>query len=224
MTIGRMWFLAGLFALLAGLGILWLDPIVAAVTAGGVPASFWSRGTALLDGLMLKEVSNFLLGPLLLLFAMIALAAPGARTRFGWPSLYLALVQLLATVIADLSKPLLGRLRPFEAAAGDATDSWFVGANSFPSGHAAFYAGLFFPLMILFPRWAAVFAIPPLFIAAARVVEHDHYPSDVAASLALAATLSAGLAFILERSRSIENVSAAGQPARSTSSAAPTRS
>jgi membrane-associated phospholipid phosphatase len=43
--------------------------------------------------------------------------------------------------------------------------------------------------------------LPPLFIAAARVLEHDHYLSDVSASLALAALLAAGLAALAEKGR-----------------------
>jgi membrane-associated phospholipid phosphatase len=193
-----LWAAAG-FAVLTQLGFLWLDPILASATAGGARGSLWSRGTTLLDLLTLKEASNFLLGALLLAAAGVLLAIPRTRARFGRPILYLALVQALSTVIADLSKPPFGRLRPYEAAERGVADLWFQGANSFPSGHTAFYAGLFFPLILLFPRCAALLAIPPLFVAAARVIENDHYLSDVSASLALAAALSAGLAFLLRR-------------------------
>jgi membrane-associated phospholipid phosphatase len=190
---------AGGFALLAALCLFWLDPLIASATAGGARDTFWDIGTALLDLLVLKEVDNFFPGALLILAALVALAVRSTRRSFGWPLLYVALVQFLSTVAADLSKPPFGRLRPFEAAARDVPDAWFVGANSFPSGHAAFYAGLFFPLMILFPRGAPLLAVPPLFIAIARVAEHDHYASDVAASLAFAAGLSAALAFLVRR-------------------------
>jgi membrane-associated phospholipid phosphatase len=107
-------------------------------------------------------------------------------------------VQFVATCLADFAKPVFGRLRPHETLA----DLWFAGGgNSFPSGHAAFYAGLFLPLMVLFPRYSALFAIPPLFVGVARLMEHDHYLSDVAVSFAFAALLAAGLSFLVERSR-----------------------
>lgn len=186
---------AAMSALLAVLALVALDTMVAQATAGGAPDSVWSRGTALLDVLSLKNISNFLLGPVLLLAAIILLVMPSMRDRFAWPLVYVGAVQSLSTMIADFSKPLFGRARPFEAAA----DIWFTGANSFPSGHTAFYAGLFFPLIILFPRWSPLLVIPPLFVATSRVIENDHYVSDVAASLALAAALAAALAFLARR-------------------------
>jgi membrane-associated phospholipid phosphatase len=194
-----MWAAALLFALVAAAGLLGFDAPVARWSAGEAGDSLWSRGTQLLDLVVLKEISNFLLGAVLILAAGGLLVALGTRS-LGWPLLYVGLVQFLATTIADLSKPQFGRLRPFEALANPgAADSWFVGANAFPSGHAAFYAGLFLPLMMLFPRWTLLWALPPLFIAAARVVEHDHYLSDVAASLALAAVLAAVLSPLAAR-------------------------
>jgi membrane-associated phospholipid phosphatase len=181
-------------------GIAGLDAALARWTAT-LPESrtIWDSGTALLDMLVLKEISNFLLGFLLLLIAGGLLLL--RRTRpIGWPLLYVASVQFASTIIADLAKPQFGRLRPFEAAANPgAADTWVVGANSFPSGHVAFYAGLFLPLMLLAPRWAGLLAIPPLFIAAARLLENDHYLSDVAVSFALASLLAIAFRFILER-------------------------
>ena len=194
------WIAALAFALVAAAGLLGLDRGIAGWTAN-LPAGekLWDRGTGLLDLLVLKEVSNFLLGAVLLLAAGILLALRATR-GLGWATLYLGLVQFLTTTIADLAKPQLGRLRPYEAMAEPgAPDIWFVGANSFPSGHAAFYAGLFFPLMLLLPRWTLLWALPPLFIAAARVLAHDHYLSDVAASLALAAAMTAAWAPLARR-------------------------
>lgn len=188
-----LWAAAVLAALLAAAGMLGLDATIARWTAGAAPGSVWDHGTQWLDLLTLKAISNFLLGALLLAAAAALLAV--RRTRaLGWPLLYLASVQAVVTVAADLSKPPFGRLRPFEAAAQGGADIWFVGANSFPSGHVAFYAGLFLPLIVLLPRWTLLWVLPPLFVAAARVVENDHYLSDVAASLALAAALAATLA------------------------------
>jgi membrane-associated phospholipid phosphatase len=180
---------------LAAAGFLGLD---GALTPRGeaAPAAA-GRVLALLDLLALKEISNFLLGFMLLVAAGTLLA--GRRThRTGWSLLYLGLVQFVATTIADLAKPVFGRLRPFEASAGDV---WFVGANSFPSGHTAFYAGLFFPLIFLLPRAAWLWVLLPLFVAALRVLQHDHYLSDVAASLALAAALAAALSPLVRRGR-----------------------
>lgn len=191
----RFYFVALVFALLTMSGLVGLDRLVAEFTAG-LPRgdTFWNRGTGLLDLVLLKEISNFLLGAILLLAGGVLLTLRATRP-VGRPILYLGLVQFIATTVADLAKPQLGRLRPFEAMAEPSgLDTWFVGANSFPSGHTAFYAGLFFPLMLLLPRWLWLWAVPPMFVAVARVLAHDHYMSDVAASLALAAFLTAAFA------------------------------
>jgi membrane-associated phospholipid phosphatase len=190
------WVVALLFGLVAMAGIMVLDEPIADWSAQPDPA-IWNDGTTFLDLLALKEISNFLLGPILMLAAGLLIAF---RSRaLGWPLLFVGAVQFSSTVVADLAKPQIGRLRPSEVLAG-AGDTWFVGANSFPSGHAAFYAGLFFPLMLLFPRWSPLLVLPPLFVAAARVVSHDHYLSDVAASLALTALMTILFSFILRRS------------------------
>lgn len=188
------------FALVAVAGLFGLDAVVAQWTAGlSDGGTLWDWGTALLDLIALKEISTFLLGALLIVAAGLLLVIRAMRGP-GWLLLYVGLVQFATTTVADLSKPQFGRLRPYEAMAGPGgMDSWFVGANSFPSGHTAFYAGLFFPLMLLFPRWAPLLAIAPLFIAAARVLEHDHYLSDVSVSLALAAALTAAFSAIARK-------------------------
>jgi membrane-associated phospholipid phosphatase len=51
------------------------------------------------------------------------------------------------------------------------------------------------------PRLWPVWIVPPLAVAAAVVLEHVHYLSDAAASLALAAALAAGFDWLAERGR-----------------------
>jgi membrane-associated phospholipid phosphatase len=189
-----MWAAFALLALVAAGGVAGLDTAVSRwLRTSDIDPGPGAQGTALLDLVPLKGISNFLLGAILLLAAGMLMVLRSTRA-VGWPLLYLALVQSLSTVIADFAKPWFGRLRPHEvmADAGGA-DVWFQGANSFPSGHAAFYGGLFFPLVLLFPRLWPLWIAPPLFVAAARVLEQDHYMSDVAVSLALAALLAATL-------------------------------
>lgn len=177
----------------AAAGVLGLDTVVAGGTAAtSVIEAPLDAIVGSLDFVALKEVSNFLFGALLLVLAGAMLAL---KRRGGWTLLYIGVVQFLATTIADLSKPVFGRLRPHEAMPdGAGLDHWFAGGQSFPSGHAAFYAGLFVPLIILWPRYALVWITIPLLVAAQRLLAHDHYLSDVAASIGLATLLSVALA------------------------------
>jgi membrane-associated phospholipid phosphatase len=159
-------------------------------------SAMWQMGAQLLDLVSLRQASDFLLGPILMIAGGVLLILRSTR-RNGWMCLYVGAVQFATTIVADLLRPLIGRLPPRESIAG--FDTWLAGGHAFPSGDAAFYAGLFFPLMLIAPRWTFLFAIPPLFVAAEQVLDNQHYLSDVSAALALAALVSGGLAFILKR-------------------------
>ena len=152
-----MWTLAAICAVLATGGLVGLDKAVAnwVATIPGEGGILYD-GVALLDLATLKSNSTFLLGIILLMVAAGLLVLRSMRPM-GWTMLYIGSVQFVSTVTADLAKPQFGRFRPSEALADPGgTDLWFVGGNSFPSGHTAFYAGLFFPLMLVFPLVAAV--------------------------------------------------------------------
>lgn len=195
-----LWTLFTLALIVTVGGIAGLDPAIARWTATVRSAgNWWDPIIYWLEILTFKEISNFGLG-FLLLVAGGLLLLPRSMRSIGWTLVYVGAVQFASTVIADLSKPQMGRLRPFESQANaGGADIWFVGANSFPSGHVAFFAGLFLPLMMLAPRLALLLAVPPLFVAVTRVMDHDHYVGDVTASLALAAALTIGLRFLLEK-------------------------
>jgi membrane-associated phospholipid phosphatase len=188
--------------------------------AGGTAWETLSRAVALLDLAAGKGISNFLLGTILVL-AALAWNALNRRRLWTGGLLYVGIVQLATTLIADFAKPPFGRLRPFQALARDEwADGWFMGPDygSFPSGHAAFYAGLCLPLALLFPRWAAALLAVPLLVGAERVLSHDHYVSDIGASFLLAAALAAGLGRLVSSSPILEP---ALRPAPSTSSGDP---
>lgn len=149
----------------------------------------------LLDIVTGKEIANLLLPAAIL---AVGLAASAFRNRRFQPPpwLYVGAVQLLCTLVADLSKPPFGRLRPFQALAQEqGLDRWFMGAEfgSFPSGHVAFYAGLCLPLAMLIPRWALPLLSLPLLVGAERILSHDHYLSDVGGSFLLCGVIAGGL-------------------------------
>jgi membrane-associated phospholipid phosphatase len=188
-------------AALCVLGILWLDqPLSQWIhRSGGETLGLFDVGIAWLDTLSGKNVSKFLPGALLLLPAL-ALLARKTHRRVGFALLYVAAVQLLASLACGMAKNVFGRLRPLEVLQAAPADAlWFAGGNSFPSGHMAFYLGLFLPFAVLLPRWRWPLLIVPAFVAVARVGANDHFLGDVAASAAITALLAAGLAWGLRR-------------------------
>lgn len=190
---GIAWLTAGAGLLLVLAGLAGADSYLARTdfTPDGVDRA-WGGALALLDLTSGKEIGTFLLGATLVLAALLR---NGFRRLPLWSGrlFYVGAAQLLCTAIADFAKPPFGRLRPFQAPVDG--DRWFMGADfgSFPSGHAAFYTGLFLPLAFLFPRWAGALLAVPLLVGAQRILSHDHYASDVGASFLLAAAVAAGL-------------------------------
>jgi len=187
---------AGGGALMLAAGLLGADQPLARLTAEQSALDLaLSQTLDLLDLVSGKEITNFLLG-FLLIIAGLGLNTLTKRPLLRGRLLYVGAVQFVATTVADLAKPPFGRFRPFQALNdGRWTDHWFMGAGygSFPSGHAAFYAGLFVPLAVIYPRWAAPLLALPLLIGFQRVSSHDHYLSDVGASFVVAGLAGAVL-------------------------------
>jgi membrane-associated phospholipid phosphatase len=106
-----------------------------------------------------------------------------------------------AAVIFNLDKLLIGRPRPPVAHLEAAVHS------SFPSGHATLSAALYLALLIVFlsrRRWggralaaAVATALLVAGIAASRVYLGVHYPTDVAAGVALGAAWAVVVAVVL---------------------------
>ncbi|MBS0570312.1 MAG: phosphatase PAP2 family protein [Proteobacteria bacterium] len=109
-------------------------------------------------------------------------------------------VQLATIAAAYGLKEFFGRQRPYDIFGhGDWAHMWFVGGNSFPSGHIAFFWGLFVPLLYLFPRWRIPLLVIPLYIALGRIDMSFHFLSDVLASIALAAVVTLAAAVLCGR-------------------------
>lgn len=177
-------------------GLLGLDRVVAEFLHGSGFEGQWifSQGTSLLDVMTGKDVSKFFIG-LVLAGCAIALLATARSRAVGFRILFVALVQLLCTLLTGVSKNLFGRLRPFQLLENaDWSHAWFADGSAFPSGHAGFYFGLFMPMAYLFPRWRWPLMLTPWFIAIARVNANDHFVSDVAASIVLAGILTLAFA------------------------------
>jgi membrane-associated phospholipid phosphatase len=122
------------------------------------------------------------------------------RSFFARALIFTGSVQLTVIGCAWLIKNAFGRLRPYEIIAhGDWHHLWFAGGNSFPSGHVAYFCGLFFPLAYLFPRYRIPLLIVPVYIVIERIDENFHFLSDVLASVALAALVTLAAAIALGR-------------------------
>ena len=174
---------AAAFAFAAAVSVAALDqPIATWAAARPVGGPLWLGATSMLDILFFREISPFLL-PTTLLIAGGVLLLPRSMRHNGWMCLYVGAVQLAAILLTELMRPLIGRLPPSEAIAG--VDRWFAGGVSFPAPHTAFYAGLFFPLMMLAPRWTFLFALHPLFVAAWPVLQGQTYLGNFDGALAI---------------------------------------
>ncbi|HMM56586.1 MAG: phosphatase PAP2 family protein [Xanthomonadales bacterium PRO7] len=165
------------------------EAVHASVVAG---SAVFVEGTRALDAVSGRSLlhshalSGVLLGGILLaLGALIWLLNRGSYLARAL--IFTGGVQLATIVSAFGLKEVFGRQRPFELLGhGDWQHMWFAGGNSFPSGHNAFFWGLFLPLMYLFPRWRVPLLLIPLFIALARIDTSFHFLSDVLASITLA--------------------------------------
>jgi len=158
---------------------------------------FTGRGAALLGNHV--GLGQLMLG--IIIIALGLLLALARNASFHARALVFAgMVQLATIESAWWIKDFFGRLRPYQLIErNDWSHVWFAGGNSFPSGHNAFFWGLFLPLAYLYPRYRIPLLIIPVFIAFARIDENSHFLSDVLGSIALAALITLLAATALQR-------------------------
>ena len=149
---------------------------------------FTGRGVALLGSHV--GLGQLMLGAIFIVLGLLLVLARRARYH-GRALMFAGTVQLATIEAAWWIKDYFGRLRPHQLIErNDWTHIWFAGGNSFPSGHNAFFWGLFLPLAYLYPRWRIPLLIIPVFIAFARIDENYHFLSDVLGAIALAALIT----------------------------------
>jgi len=175
------------------LSIFFFDQPIAAFVqrVGGRSSVILQQGTSFLE-----VISGFPIAKYALTYALLA----AGLILFAWKStrsaastlLFVGCAQFATRITAGTLKGVFERLRPFEVIqAGDWDWKFFGGqGNSFPSGHAAHFWGLFFPLAFLFPRYRLPLLVIPLFISVARIGVNDHWCSDVLGSIAIAAAVT----------------------------------
>ena len=150
--------------------------------------------TTALEWIFAFDLSKYLYAILFLLAGgVLHVAQKGmARARYFY---FLGATLLLSRVVSGTLKNVFERVRPSEWIKSGAPADFFVdGGSSFPSGHAAFYFGLFLPLALIYPRYKWLFIGLAFVAALARVFDQDHYLSDILASAFVAVLLAFGLA------------------------------
>jgi membrane-associated phospholipid phosphatase len=149
---------------------------------------FTGRGIGLLGSHV--GLGQLMLGAIFVALGLL-LALARSASYHARALVFTGVVQIATIEAAWWIKDLFGRLRPHELIeSNNWTHIWFAGGNSFPSGHNAFFWGLFLPLMYLYPRYRIPLLIIPVFIAFARIDENYHFLSDVLGGIALAALIT----------------------------------
>jgi undecaprenyl-diphosphatase len=109
----------------------------------------------------------------------------GGDTRLGKSAWQSVDSTVAAATIANVMKPIFGRLRPSET---NDPDQWRQGGKSFPSGEVSTIAGVVTPYVLEYSsEYPAVWALEalPAYDAIARVKSRGHWQTDVLAGFAI---------------------------------------
>jgi undecaprenyl-diphosphatase len=153
---------------------------------------------------------------LLLVRRMADLRRPYRIAYLIWITAYLALSVLSASAVVHIVKTVIGRARPlvydqYGIFGFRPFDGHFL-FQSFPSAHSTQVGAFFVALALLFPRFRLVLVAAALWIGATRVILGVHYPSDVAAGLALGAWFAFATAIMFSRFGLLFALSPGGLP------------
>jgi membrane-associated phospholipid phosphatase len=149
---------------------------------------FTGRGVALLGNHV--GLGQLMLGATIIAVGLV-LALARSASYHARALVFAGAVQIATIEAAWWIKDFFGRLRPHQLIErNDWNHIWFAGGNSFPSGHNAFFWGLFLPLAYLYPKYRIPLLVIPVFIAFARIDENYHFLSDVLGGIALAALIT----------------------------------
>ncbi|MFZ3181304.1 MAG: phosphatase PAP2 family protein [Methylocystis silviterrae] len=124
--------------------------------------------------------------------------APIVLIGLGWHGLHVAALAGLNAALLHMLYPIIkrrfGRRRPFHVDARLPSLLKTLDDHSFPSGHAMTLTGVLAPIVIAWPATTLSAGLLLLSMAWSRIATAHHYPSDVAAGVALGAGLSYPLA------------------------------
>jgi len=157
--------------LFAVISYLWLDQRAVLLVAGE-GGTIWELITALGNGIGVLLIS------FLLFLWWRREQNPKARE-----ALFVFSSVLLAGIIVDILKPIIGRARPKilfqEGFYGFDPFSFTSSYWSMPSGHSSTAFALGVSLALLYPRYRFIWLGLAVLVALSRVVLTKHYPSDV---------------------------------------------
>jgi membrane-associated phospholipid phosphatase len=181
------------------LGIFFFDQPIAAFVqhAGGGQSVVLKKGTTWLEIAFGLHITQYFLTYFLLGLGAILFIAKTSRPA-AWVLFFVGCTQVVTRLTVTELKDVFQRLRPFKVIeAGNWDWKFFSGhGDAFPSGHSAFFWGLFFPLAFIFPRYRLPLLIIPVFISIARVGVNVHWCSDVIASAGLAVLITLVFAWL----------------------------
>jgi len=190
------------------LGIFLVDQPIAAFVqhACAGQSVVLKKGTTWLEIAFGLHVTQYLLTYLLLGLGAVLFILKASRT-VAWVLIFVGCTQVATRLTVTGLKDVFQRLRPFKVIeAGNWDWKFFSGhGDSFPSGHSAFFWGLFFPLAFLFPRCRLPLLIIPVFISIARVGVNVHWCSDVIASAGLAALITLVFSWLFRMKPAMSN-------------------
>ncbi len=124
--------------------------------------------------------------------------APIVLIGLGWQGMHVAALAGVNAALLHMLYPLIkrrfGRKRPFQTDPRLPSLLRTLDDHSFPSGHAMTLTGVLAPIVIAWPGATLSAGVLLLSMAWSRIATAHHYPSDVAAGVALGAGLSYPLA------------------------------
>lgn len=132
-----------------------------------------------------------LVGCILVRMRSLYISTFARLARVGHACVFILLSLAVSGAVLHLIKFTLGRFRPralFESGVYDL--SVFTAGylnSSFPSGHSQVAGALAAALIIVYPRYDALYVLVAGLIGYSRIVTGDHYPSDVLFGLFLGA-------------------------------------
>jgi len=182
-----------------------------------------SLRNGLFDFLM-PIVTDFRRSRIVVVLVWAALVIFGGQ-KGRWAGLMIILLVAASDQLSShVIKPLVERMRPCEVLGSVhfwyGPEGWIVtppeavggfkGSFSFPSSHAANITSSMLFLALAYRRWAALPIVVMILVSFSRIYIGVHWPSDVAAGMALGAALAAAAYLVFRRisfngKKSVEN-------------------